>query len=142
MDGGYAQAEKLVQLVYRDIYEDTSEIPTQTNPKGELQEILQAYESSEPPTYEMTNIIGPEHDREFVCIVTHSGVELSRGRGRSKKAAEIMAAAEALNFLEENPEFCDSLDDRHKVSESGPEEGIQHPEEPDPKPEPGPDSTD
>ncbi len=43
-----------------------------------------------------------DHDRVFECVVTHSGVELGHGTGKSKKAAESEAALAALKHLREN----------------------------------------
>jgi dsRNA-specific ribonuclease len=37
----------------------------------------------------------------FECTVQHAGVELARGRGKSKKAAESEAALAALVKLQE-----------------------------------------
>jgi ribonuclease-3 len=46
---------------------------------------------------------GPDHDREFECVVTHGGKELGRGRGKSKKSAESEAALTALKSLRRTP---------------------------------------
>ena len=70
------------------------------NPKGELQEFLQA-RSSEAPRYHIASSSGPDHDRLFECTVHHAGVELARGVGKSKKAAESEAAQAALKKLRE-----------------------------------------
>jgi ribonuclease-3 len=75
-------------------------IPIMENPKGELQEMLQAI-SAEAPRYDVASASGPDHDRVFECIVMHEGVELARGRGKSKKAAESEAAMAALTRLRE-----------------------------------------
>lgn len=69
--------------------------PTENNPKGELQEILQSL-SNVSPAYEVISEAGPDHQKEFVCRVVWEGCELGRGIGQSKKQAEINAAAEAL----------------------------------------------
>jgi ribonuclease-3 len=73
------------------------------NPKGELQELLQAV-SSEAPQYSVLSATGPDHDRMFECTVSHAGIELARGRGKSKKAAESEAALAALVKLREKKE--------------------------------------
>ena len=73
-------------------------IPSLPNPKGELQEILQA-DSNEAPQYHLASVSGPDHDRMLECVVTHRGVELGRGKGKSKKAAEAEAALAALMTL-------------------------------------------
>ncbi|HEY4983464.1 MAG TPA: putative dsRNA-binding protein, partial [Verrucomicrobiae bacterium] len=68
------------------------------NPKGELQELLQA-SSAGAPHYQVISTTGPDHDREFECTVHHNGIELARGRGKSKKLAETEAAFAALKIL-------------------------------------------
>jgi ribonuclease-3 len=98
LDGGLDAARAfLVHSFHAEVVELNS-IPTLENPKGELQEILQA-SSTEPPSYEVLCITGPEHDREFECVVRHGGAELGKGRGKSKKAAESQAALAALESL-------------------------------------------
>ena len=73
-------------------------LPIIENPKGELQELLQA-RSPEAPEYHVVSATGPDHDRVFECVVHHGGVELARGQGKSKKAAESDAARSALKKL-------------------------------------------
>jgi ribonuclease-3 len=68
------------------------------NPKGELQELLQAT-SAEAPEYQMVSASGPDHDRVFECTVHHGGNELGRGTGKSKKDAESAAALAAYQAL-------------------------------------------
>lgn len=69
--------------------------PGENNPKGELQEILQAI-SPISPAYEVISETGPDHHKEFICRVLWENMELGRGLGQSKKQAEINAAVEAL----------------------------------------------
>jgi ribonuclease III len=68
------------------------------DPKSELQERLQA-QSGVAPSYELVETEGPAHDRSFRVEVRHLGVLLGEGRGKSKRAAERAAAAEALAEL-------------------------------------------
>lgn len=65
------------------------------NPKGRLQEILQAA-GAPSPTYEMLDARGPDHRKEFVSRVFWQGEALGVGQGTSKKLAETAAAREAL----------------------------------------------
>jgi len=62
--------------------------------------LLQA-RSPEAPEYHVASVAGPDHDRVFECTVQHEGVELARGSGKSKKAAESDAALAALKKLRE-----------------------------------------
>jgi ribonuclease-3 len=100
LDGGFEVARDVILRSFRDAFGELTSIPNLENPKGELQEMLQA-ESSEPPQYELTSATGPDHDRIFECAVLHGGLELARGTGKSKKEAESQAALAALNALRE-----------------------------------------
>jgi ribonuclease-3 len=95
LDGGYEAAREFILRCFRDAFGELTQIPNLENPKGELQELLQA-RSPEAPQYQMTFASGPDHDRLFECAVFHQGVELGRGRGKSKKEAESQAALAAL----------------------------------------------
>jgi ribonuclease-3 len=98
LDGGLEAARTFVLSSFHEAFGELTSIPTLDNPKGELQEILQTT-SPQSPQYEMIRASGPEHDREFECVVLHGGVELGRGRGKTKKAAESEAALAALKKL-------------------------------------------
>jgi ribonuclease-3 len=95
VDGGLGVARGFVLSQFQDALGDLGSIPNLDNPKGDLQELLQAT-SSEAPFYRLESTSGPDHDRVFVSVVLHRGVELGRGRGRSKKEAESEAARAAL----------------------------------------------
>jgi ribonuclease III len=69
--------------------------PLEVNPKGQLQEILQAI-SPKSPSYEIISQTGPEHQKLFVAKVIWEGTELGSGDGSSKKQAETAAALSAL----------------------------------------------
>ncbi len=100
LDGGFEVAQAFIRRRFRDAFSGLSALPILENPKGELQELLQA-SSSEAPQYHVVSATGPDHDRLFECIVRHGGVELARGSGKSKKAAESEAALSALRQLRE-----------------------------------------
>ena len=69
--------------------------PLEVNPKGQLQEILQAI-SPKSPNYEIVSQTGPEHQKLFVAKVIWDNLELGSGEGSSKKQAETAAALSAL----------------------------------------------
>jgi ribonuclease III len=98
LDGGFDEARGFVLRSFRRAFGELTSIPTLDNPKGELQEILQTH-SPGAPQYQVISTSGPHHDREFECVVTHAGVELGRGKGKSKKTAESEAAIAALKKL-------------------------------------------
>ena len=95
LDRGYEAASEFVLRCFRDAFGELAVIPNLENPKGELQELLQA-NSPDAPEYELISIAGPDHDRDFECVVRHGGIELGRGKGKSKKLAESEAASAAL----------------------------------------------
>ena len=98
LDGGFAAAHEFILREFAEAFTSLSVIPIMENPKGELQEFLQA-RSSEAPQYHVVAASGPDHDRVFECTVQHAGLELARGAGKSKKAAESEAALAALEKL-------------------------------------------
>ncbi len=98
LDGGFDAARDFVLRSFHRAFGELTVIPTLDNPKGELQEILQA-KSPDAPHYKVVRATGPDHDRDFECVVSHGGIELGHGLGKSKKAAESEAAIAALKKL-------------------------------------------
>ena len=98
LDGGYDIAREFVLREFETEFSELGELPLLENPKGELQEFLQS-KSPLAPRYHVVSSSGPDHDRVFECTVHHDGVELARGTGKSKKAAESEAALAALTAL-------------------------------------------
>ena len=98
LDGGFDAARGFVRREFAAEFGALAEASNIENPKGELQEILQA-RSPLAPEYDFISASGPDHDRIFECAVRHAGVELARGTGKSKKAAESAAALAALEKL-------------------------------------------
>jgi ribonuclease-3 len=94
LDGTRSLVLRLFEAELTDIRLDTD----LENPKGELQERLQAT-STRPPQYQLEATTGPDHDRMFECAVYHGGAALGRGLGKSKKEAEAHAALDALRRL-------------------------------------------
>jgi ribonuclease-3 len=100
MDGGLDAAKLFVLSEFAEYVSELAKLPSIDNPKGELQELLQA-KSAEAPEYQLLSAHGPDHDRVFECSVHHGGVELARGSGKSKKEAESAAALAAYQVLKE-----------------------------------------
>jgi ribonuclease-3 len=100
MDGGLDAARAFVLDEFARYVSDLNAIPSIDNPKGELQELLQAA-SADAPQYQLINATGPDHDRIFECSVSHGGVELARGSGKSKKEAESNAALTAYQSIKQ-----------------------------------------
>ena len=98
LDGGLTQVKKFIRKQFADQIDGADTNPHCGNPKGELQEILQS-KSSVAPEYRLLETDGPDHNRSFLCSVRHSGSELARGTGKSKKEAEMNAATTAIESL-------------------------------------------
>jgi ribonuclease-3 len=84
----------ILDHIGRDLAELGDE-PLDVNPKGQLQELLQAI-TARSPLYEVVSQSGPEHEKTFVVRAIWEGIVLGEGTGRSKKQAETAAAAEAI----------------------------------------------
>ena len=108
LDGGYDAAREFILGEFKSGFGEVSALPVLDNPKGELQELLQA-KSPVAPKYHVVSATGPDHDRVFECTVHHDGLELARGSGKSKKLAESEAAQAALNKLREEQSVGDSV---------------------------------
>jgi ribonuclease-3 len=90
--------EVVRRFVLDEAHEDIQHLalqPLEVNPKGQLQEILQAI-SPKSPTYEIMSQTGPEHQKMFVAKVLWENLQLGVGQGASKKQAETAAALDAL----------------------------------------------
>jgi ribonuclease-3 len=98
LDGGFDATQGFVLREFAADFGTLAGSAGIDNPKGELQELLQS-RSPNAPEYQTVSATGPDHDRVFECIVLHDSVELARGRGKSKKAAESDAALAALKKL-------------------------------------------
>ena len=100
LDHGFDGAREFILREFAADFSALTESAGIDNPKGELQELLQA-RSPRAPEYQLIAASGVDHDRDFECAVRHDGVELARGRGKTKKAAESEAALAALKKLRE-----------------------------------------
>jgi ribonuclease III len=109
LDGGFEAAREFILRQFVSAFGQLEVIPILENPKGELQELLQSV-SSEAPQYHFISATGPDHDRVFECTVHHGGLELARGHGKSKKAAESEAALVALVKLREQQDAATKVE--------------------------------
>jgi ribonuclease III len=99
LDAGYDAARLFILRQYQEVFGPLEADSTLLNPKGDLQELLQAKTNSSP-NYQLDSVQGPDHDRSFCCSVHFLEYELASGAGKSKKAAEAQAALKALKFLQ------------------------------------------
>ena len=93
---GYERTAAAVVAAFAPEIEDALEHPVDF--KSALQERLARQGAL--VSYDVVDEQGPPHDRVFSVSATIGGVEVARGRGRSKKDAEQEAAQLALESLE------------------------------------------
>lgn len=88
LDGGFANAKEFIE---RFVLNDIEHKQLFYDSKTILQEMVQAMGDA-PLSYEMLREEGPDHNKVFEARAVVGDEELGRGKGRTKKAAESMAA--------------------------------------------------
>ena len=101
----YADTAGTFEIVFdylQEFYESDTGVPT--NPKSALQKYSQNRYGA-VPAYSVVSERGPDHDKEFIIEVRIPvGAKNARGRGASKKIAELAAAAALLKLLGVTPQ--------------------------------------
>lgn len=95
LDSSLEEVRRVILDIIKDDLAPMLEEPVEVNPKGQLQEILQAI-SPQSPKYHIVAQKGPEHEKAFVAEVHWEGILMGRGAGLSKKLAETAAAQDAM----------------------------------------------
>ena len=95
LDSDLATVRRFILEIMRDDLDRLEEEPLEVNPKGQLQELLQAI-SPRSPVYELVSQQGRDHEKTFSVRVLWENQILGEGTGRSKKLAETAAALVAL----------------------------------------------
>ena len=75
------------QFILEQAASDLAQIveePVDINPKGHLQELLQAI-SPRSPAYEVLSQSGPEHEKTFVVRAVWEGIDARRGNGAQQE---------------------------------------------------------
>ncbi|UCF06196.1 MAG: ribonuclease III [bacterium] len=98
LDGGLEAACRFIEELILDDIDEILEHRDHINYKSILQEWTQSKFRSYP-SYRVRSTTGPEHDKIFLIEVRIGGKTVGRGRGKSKKDAEQMAAKEALHTM-------------------------------------------
>lgn len=97
LDGGMAPAAKhILRFMPEDIM--VSKKPVFDDFKTLLQEIVQK-NPEEKVEYVLIGEEGPDHNKRFVVEVCLNSQVIGRGKGKSKKEAEQLAAKEALELM-------------------------------------------
>ncbi len=95
IDGGLEPARNFVEDLVLSGLDEIVEHTDHINYKSHLQEWTQR-KFKGYPKYRVRSTTGPEHDKLFLVEVRVTEGIVGRGRGKSKKDAEQMAAKEAL----------------------------------------------
>jgi ribonuclease-3 len=98
IDGGLEMARRMVERVVLIDIDTILDHTDHVNYKSHLQEWTQSRYKTYPK-YRIKSTTGPEHDKVFVVEVVVGHNVSGKGRGKSKKDAEQMAAKEALRRL-------------------------------------------
>lgn len=95
---GLEGARAVILRLFDDLLDTAPTLGAALEWKSSLQE-LTAARGLGVPRYDVSSE-GPDHDRRFTAVVLVNGEALGRGVGRSKKAAETDAAAQAWTTLD------------------------------------------
>ncbi|MEY8337366.1 ribonuclease III [Lachnospiraceae bacterium 62-35] len=88
LDGGFASAK---EFIHKFVLNDVEQKQLFYDSKTILQEIVQGM-GNDPLSYELLKEDGPDHNKTFEVCAKVGKREIGRGSGRTKKAAEAMAA--------------------------------------------------
>jgi ribonuclease-3 len=99
LDQGYDGARNFALRFVVPALDDVLHLRLHKNGKSTLQEIIQA-RSQQTPSYHVVKEVGPDHEKSFTVEVRVAGDILGRGIASSKRAAEQLAAQDALEALE------------------------------------------
>lgn len=98
LDGGIEEAKKFIIENLKEEIKIASENVGQKDYKTVLQEKLQI-RGEVLIDYIIVGEKGPDHDKEFEAEVRCNSKSLARGKGRTKKQAEMQAAKQALDNM-------------------------------------------
>jgi ribonuclease-3 len=98
LDGGVKAAERIVEKVVIPQFSPGNKADWTENPKGKLQELSQR-RYGKSPEYRRVGEAGPAHQKTFVIEAFINGKALGRGVGSNRRAAEAVAATEAVKVL-------------------------------------------
>ncbi|OBB34962.1 ribonuclease III [Mycobacterium sp. 852002-51961_SCH5331710] len=97
LEHGNAVVREVILRLFRQLLDTAPTLGAGLDWKSSLQE-LTASRGLGAPAYVVTST-GPDHDKEFTATVVVTDTEYGTGVGRTKKEAELKAAAAAWNAL-------------------------------------------
>ena len=99
LDQGYETAARFALSFAVPALDDVLQLQLHRNGKSMLQELVQA-QRQKTPSYHVVREVGPDHDKSFTVEVRVGEEVLGRGVASNKRAAEQLAAQDALELLE------------------------------------------
>lgn len=102
LDGGLEAAREFVLRIFEERLESIEADSGQRNPKSRLQEWAQKHLEGIVPDYNLLGAEGPDHKRRYTVSVSLEKKKIGQGEGSSIKSAEMAAAKNALEKLENN----------------------------------------
>lgn len=99
LDGGFNKVFEVIRFHFSGLFEELAFSEKNQDFKSRIQEIVQASIKLQPE-YSVINETGPDHDKTFEVELVVGNI-ITRGSGKSKKAAEQAAAQEAVKLLDE-----------------------------------------
>jgi ribonuclease-3 len=97
LSGGLEPAKAIIDSLVIPLLSSEDELLETSEPRTVLSELLKSLGKSDA-SFEVSHE-GPDHDRTFFAEVIVDGAAISKGSGRTRKAAEAQAAVEALKTL-------------------------------------------
>lgn len=98
LDGGFNRVYDLINQLFSSVFNTISSASIYFDYKSRFQELVQATLKSSPE-YIIISESGPDHDKTFEVELSVGEIR-TRGKGKSKKAAEQEAAKRALKMME------------------------------------------
>jgi len=98
LDAGLKGVKKVFKKLFVRLIEEAGDDMWRGNPKGKLQEMVQARWKSNP-VYNLTGQNGPPHAAIFSVEVLVGGKIVGSGTGSTKQSAECRAASAALDHF-------------------------------------------
>ncbi|MCV7251481.1 ribonuclease III [Mycobacterium hackensackense] len=99
IEHGNVVAREAILRLFGELLDTAPTLGAGLDWKSSLQELTVA-RGMGAPSYAVTSE-GPDHDKEFTAVVVVAAVEHGKGVGRTKKEAELKAAAAAWNALKD-----------------------------------------
>ena len=96
IDGGFYKAQSVVLKIFDQVFDEAIKGNLNTDYKSEIQRRIQK-DGTHNIQYKTIDEYGLSHDKTFIVELSVDGKKLARGKGKTKKSAENLAAKEAMD---------------------------------------------